>query len=112
MLRKVRPLPWESHAKAKIAPIVKTAEQAAAGDNVETETINSEGLLMERVRDDRSPARKKRRIRGYREDPFFFFDESEPIWPSIRLVLNYSMYFLNVTWSDFFASGLICLQHV
>ncbi|KAJ9575326.1 hypothetical protein L9F63_025725, partial [Diploptera punctata] len=30
------------------------------------------------------PQRKKRKIHGYKEDPFVFFTEDEPLWPSIR----------------------------
>lgn len=30
------------------------------------------------------PERKRRKIQGYREDPFVFFGNEEPVWPSIR----------------------------
>lgn len=31
-----------------------------------------------------SPLRKKRRIRGFKEDPYFFFEPTEDIWPRIK----------------------------
>jgi len=47
-------------------------------------------LPWEKVREDaseavsNSPPQKKRKVWGYKEDPFIFFDDSEELWPKIR----------------------------
>ena len=30
------------------------------------------------------PKAKKQKIYGYKEDPFFFMDEANPIWPQVK----------------------------
>ena len=71
MVEKLRPLPWESAAKAAAV----NCEEGAEGDN--KDTASEEKLPW-------GPQRKKRKIHGYKEDPFVFFTEDEPLWPSIR----------------------------
>lgn len=63
-MEKVKPLPWEA---------------AARSTKNETEE-NGEEKKVQAV----EPARKKRRIFGYREDPFIFFEDEEPVWIEIR----------------------------
>lgn len=60
-LEKVKTLPWES---------------SKMNDGNE-EKNNSNQKVKE-------PSRKKRKIFGYREDPFIFFDENEPVWHDIK----------------------------
>ncbi|XP_054276416.1 tRNA (cytosine(34)-C(5))-methyltransferase-like isoform X2 [Macrosteles quadrilineatus] len=63
VLVKLSPLPWESSKSA----------EAGNGDVVEKESVKTNG-----------PPQKRRRIQGYREDPFVLFKEEEPVWPIIR----------------------------
>ena len=48
----------------------------------------------------RSPPKKKRRILGYKEDPFVFFSEEEELWPQIRY-LFYSSDSVLTSYSSF-----------
>lgn len=57
-------LPWEATQKEE-----NVSEQ-------ETENKNNDAT--------RSPPKKKRRVWGYKEDPFIFIEEGEEIWPMIR----------------------------
>lgn len=71
---KTRNLPW-------------TREEKVAEPNVEAAT---DGEVAAKADDDGKtagpwgPQRKKRRIQGYKEDPYVFFTEEEPIWTSIE----------------------------
>lgn len=38
----------------------------------------------------KEPPKKKKRIFGYREDPFIFFDKDEPVWRDIKYVLPFN----------------------
>ncbi|KAG8240429.1 hypothetical protein J437_LFUL003143 [Ladona fulva] len=62
VLQKTKLLPWEASAKI---------EKKISGDN------GSGGKQKE-------PPRKKRRMHGFREDPFVFFEDDEPVWPEIK----------------------------
>lgn len=66
VLEKVRLLPWE-------APLKQS----------DTSSIETENL-SEKKPSASEPQRKRRRMHGYKEDPFIFFDENEPLWPQIR----------------------------
>nr|CAD7396849.1 unnamed protein product [Timema cristinae] len=65
VLEKLGSLPWEA------APAKDTNPIRAPGDPIPP-------------RQDREPQRKKRKLQTFREDPFIFFTEDEPLWPSIR----------------------------
>jgi tRNA (cytosine34-C5)-methyltransferase len=75
VIEKLRPLPWEAAAKA-----LPVESEEGGGDDNEKDASDS-------INEDKLPwglQRKRRRIHGYREDPFVFFTEDEPLWPSIR----------------------------
>lgn len=74
VLEKTHHLPWES---------VGRVEPSGSAGNVESSSIDSAGTFVE---EEKLPKRKKRRIQGYKEDPFIFFDDSEPLWPVIKFV--------------------------
>ncbi|XP_075216753.1 tRNA (cytosine(34)-C(5))-methyltransferase Nsun2 [Lycorma delicatula] len=81
VLEKVKLLPWEAGGKTKDG-----SKNVASGDTI-TEEQNetdsrSSGMGSSGVGDNRRV--KRRKIQGYREDPFVFFEENEPVWPSIR----------------------------
>ena len=77
VLKKVKPLPWEAQLEKK--PVVPEKTEIATGDTQTVEPVqnNKDG-------GPRSPARKKRKIRGFKEDPYLFFDEKEELWPPIK----------------------------
>ncbi|XP_046667880.1 tRNA (cytosine(34)-C(5))-methyltransferase [Homalodisca vitripennis] len=64
VLKKLAPLPWESP---------KTSGGSTVDVSREVENSKHNG-----------PQPKRRRIQGYREDPFVFFKEDEPVWPLIK----------------------------
>lgn len=75
VLKKVALLPWEAQTERK--PV--------------TENSSADSLVMpvgpvESGKDNgpRSPARKRQKIRGFKEDPYLFFDEDEELWPPIK----------------------------
>lgn len=79
MIEKLRPLPWEAAAKA-----VPAESEAGGQDNDEKDAADStseDKVLW-------GPQRKRRRIHGYKEDPFVFFTEDESLWPSIRYLCS------------------------
>lgn len=61
-LTKIRLLPWEKKSKEK----------------------NDNGKDEEK----QCPERKKRRIFGYKEDPYVFFPEEEPVWKELKSFFN------------------------
>lgn len=74
-LTKTRNLPWEKTQK----------EPTTAVENDENNQIptDQQGNVEEK-RVPWGPQRKKRRIYGYKEDPFVFFTEEEPIWQEMK----------------------------
>ncbi|XP_047119299.1 tRNA (cytosine(34)-C(5))-methyltransferase [Schistocerca piceifrons] len=64
VLEKMRLLPWEAPLKPNDA------------SSTEPSTEKKDSAP--------EPQRKRRRMHGYKEDPFIFFDENEPLWPQIR----------------------------
>ncbi|GFG38232.1 hypothetical protein Cfor_12224 [Coptotermes formosanus] len=64
VIEKVRPLAQEAAAKAGDE---KAGADSTSGDKVPWRL-----------------QRKRRRLHGYKEDPFVFFMEDEPLWPSLR----------------------------
>lgn len=75
VIEKLRPLPWEAAAKALLT---EGEEQEQGGNEKDAANSTSEDKVPW------GPQRKRRRTRGYKEDPFVFFTEDEPLWPSIR----------------------------
>ncbi len=69
VLEKVKALPWES-------------------DSTSTLKVDEDKIDQKNIDDKKTspgPQRKRKRIIGYREDPFVFFkDEKENVWPSIK----------------------------
>jgi len=92
VLEKMKSLPWESEAN--------TVNQSMqnSGDNEKEDKPNLEDenasdakfsenkkRILEEDKKLRESQRKRRRIVGYREDPFVFFkDETEDVWQSIK----------------------------
>ena len=72
VLKKVALLPWEAQEKKPVVP--STNSNAEASTTVEPTKENGP----------RSPARKRQKIRGFKEDPYLFFDEDEELWPPIK----------------------------
>ncbi|XP_067006255.2 tRNA (cytosine(34)-C(5))-methyltransferase [Anabrus simplex] len=75
LLEKVKPLPWEAAAKSS---------SQSSSDVLQEAGETSEEKKLEEDKPLREPQRKKRRIHGYKEDPFVFFTEDEPLWPVIK----------------------------
>lgn len=61
----------------KVRPLAQDAA-ATAGDEKAAADSTSEDRVPWRLQ------RKRRRLHGYKEDPFVFFTEDEPLWPSLR----------------------------
>lgn len=75
-LTKKGPLPWERKAK----------EEPMEQDDVATD-VNQSSNPSDQVEEKKvpwGPQRKKRRIYGYKEDPFVFFTEEEAVWHQIK----------------------------
>ncbi|XP_071447980.1 tRNA (cytosine(34)-C(5))-methyltransferase [Hetaerina americana] len=70
VLQKVSSLPWEANPQAKDKPRSEVGDWMPQ-DGQSYVTKNE-------------PPRKKRRIQGFREDPFVFFKEDEKVWSDIR----------------------------
>lgn len=104
VLEKVKALPWENNTENDADTNVEmntetvneslenskiqeneTSEVAKTGEIIET---RNEGDRKRALNDDKrpwGPQRKKKRLHGYREDPFVFFkDDSEDVWSSIK----------------------------
>lgn len=65
VLEKVKPLPWET--------------------NVKESEIEADKLVTDVEVKDHRRKQKKRRYQGYKEDPFVFLNNDDPVWPEIRL---------------------------
>ena len=91
VLEKVKLLPWESNSNSDSQTVEKIEIQ-----EVNTEAGIDEAPEVEDEKNDKKralsvdkkpwgPQRKKKRLGGYREDPFVFFkNESEDVWSSIK----------------------------
>lgn len=69
VLIKNKPLPWETSE-----PSVSSTATTSDGDTT-ADTGDKK---------DEKPPAKKRRIFGFKEDPYVFFEKEEPIWESIQ----------------------------
>lgn len=96
VLEKVKPLPWESEVDIKRENMLnQNVQNLSDNDNKDglipkEETSRNElsengKRILEEEKKSRDLQRKRRRIVGYREDPFVFFkDETEDVWQSIK----------------------------
>lgn len=92
VLEKVKSLPWEG----KICGLNQNTQDADDNENKDkhilkeessqdTELLESGKRILEEEKKSREPQKKRRRIVGYREDPFVFFkDGTEDVWQSIK----------------------------
>lgn len=91
VLEKIKSLPWESETCA-LNQSVQDADNENRDKHVlekevsqETELTESGKRTLEEEKKSREPQKKRRRIIGYREDPFVFFkDQTEDVWQSIK----------------------------
>jgi tRNA (cytosine34-C5)-methyltransferase len=83
VLKKVALLPWEAPEKKPIVAAPFTNSDAAA-------TVKVEPVEPTKDNGPRSPARKRQKIRGFKEDPYLFFEEDEELWPPLK----YHQYYL------------------
>jgi tRNA (cytosine34-C5)-methyltransferase len=63
-LEKTKPLPWETALK-------------------ETQEENEKSANGVEIKENKRKP-KKRRYQGYKEDPFVFLTNEDPVWPEIR----------------------------
>lgn len=77
VLVKKKLMPWESKNAVEGPNGVGIADANAAAEQNTAADPNDRVLPP-------APPRKKRRMHGYKEDPFVFFGADEPIWQSIR----------------------------
>lgn len=92
VLEKVKSLPWEGET----CVLNQNAQDADNNENKnkhvheedssqDTKLSESGKRTLEEEKRLREPQKKRRRIVGYREDPFVFFkDETEDVWQSIK----------------------------
>lgn len=71
-MEKIKPLPWETTSK-------QNEDEIDESVNV---VKNTEHKRKE----------KKRRFQGYKEDPFVFLTDDDPVWPEIRYYKNVNSY--------------------
>lgn len=94
VLEKVKPLPWENSLQISAQSI-----ENIDGDNKKSELGVEEEVVKEKIENNsgdkkrllevekklQEPQRKRKRVVGYKEDPFVFFkDEKEDVWLSIK----------------------------
>ncbi|XP_023248315.1 tRNA (cytosine(34)-C(5))-methyltransferase [Copidosoma floridanum] len=84
VLKKLKLLPWENNAQiensvreqSELYPIKEIAD-GPVKEEKKKNFGDTSGV--------HEPQRKRKKLSGYREDPFIFFnDENEDVWPSIR----------------------------
>ncbi|XP_043267526.1 tRNA (cytosine(34)-C(5))-methyltransferase [Venturia canescens] len=93
VLEKLKTLPWENDTTSTS----RSDEQINNDDKEEVLSLEDETVKVENERADNKkrgpeevkspwgPQRKRKRVVGYREDPFVFFkDETEDVWSSIK----------------------------
>ncbi|KAL0124052.1 hypothetical protein PUN28_006088 [Cardiocondyla obscurior] len=92
VLEKIKSLPWEAETCA-LNQNIQNVDGSESKDEktIEKETLQDTELsesgkrVLEKEKKSWEPQKKRRRIVGYREDPFVFFkDETEDVWKSIK----------------------------
>lgn len=68
VMEKIKPLPWETNLKQT---------------EVETE-VETDKSVNDVKNNEHKRKVKKRRFQGYKEDPFVFLTNDDPVWPEIR----------------------------
>lgn len=91
VLEKVKPLPWESEANILNQNVQNLSDNGNKDEFISKEETSRDEHIAEsgkRLLEEekkRDLQRKRRKIVGYREDPFVFFkDETEDVWQSIK----------------------------
>lgn len=104
VFEKVKPLPWENcqdDGKMEVESKIEVEkEKPAVNEKIGEELSLEEEAAREMATGDKNfegkrpldgekkawgPQRKRKRVVGYREDPFVFFkDDKEDVWPSIK----------------------------
>lgn len=91
VLEKVKSLPWESEACILNQNVPNLSDNENKDGLIPKEETSQDKLsesgkrILEEEKKSRDLQRKRRRIVGYREDPFVFFkDETEDVWQSIK----------------------------
>lgn len=90
VLEKVKSLPWESTLELNESTENSEIQENKGNEetSVEVPEERNEGGRKRPLNDDKKPwgpQRKRKRLSGYREDPFVFFkDDSEDVWSSIK----------------------------
>ncbi|XP_050461862.1 tRNA (cytosine(34)-C(5))-methyltransferase isoform X3 [Cataglyphis hispanica] len=91
VLEKVKSLPWESEACTLNQNVSNLSDNENKDGLIPKEETSQDKLstsgkrILEEEKKSRDLQRKRRRIVGYREDPFVFFkDETEDVWQSIK----------------------------
>lgn len=72
-------LPWERRRQKKQSKDTETKTKTETDLAADTATATDVGDVT-----NEPPKQKKRRIFGYKEDPFVFFEKDEPIWQGIK----------------------------
>lgn len=57
-----------------------------------------------------SPLRKRRKIRGFKEDPYFFFEATEDIWPRIKYIFIFHIVHVHLVFYGFNLQGLLWVR--
>ncbi|XP_031781807.1 tRNA (cytosine(34)-C(5))-methyltransferase isoform X1 [Nasonia vitripennis] len=90
VLEKLKPLPWENETTLK-SEISKLPTNVPQKEENKTEKVTDKKRILEDDKKPWGPQRKRKRLQGYREDPFVFFkNENEDVWPSIKEFYNIS----------------------
>ncbi|XP_029665514.1 tRNA (cytosine(34)-C(5))-methyltransferase [Formica exsecta] len=91
VLEKVKSLPWESEAYTLNQNVpnlsnIENKDGLIPKEETSQDKLSESGKrILEEEKKSRDLQRKRRRIVGYREDPFVFFkDETEDVWQSIK----------------------------
>ncbi|KAJ1519527.1 hypothetical protein ONE63_004809 [Megalurothrips usitatus] len=77
-LQKVKVLPWE--ARPKVTETAAAVPETNGESNASDETKEA----SEEEKQTKGPPKKRRRMQGYKEDPFVFFTEDEELWPILQ----------------------------
>lgn len=80
-LKKTKLMPWERKQKEEAVFVVDSEQEKVDGA---TDGVTDGDTRVEEKHVPWGPQRKKRRIYGYKEDPYVFFQEDEPVWQGIR----------------------------
>lgn len=87
VIEKVKLLPWEKEIPQPKEAVSEKSSSQEGELSVEKDSQASESDKRPREDEKKSwgPQRKRRRVQGYKEDPFVFFkDETEDVWSSIK----------------------------